>query len=285
MLHLKLKERGYFPRNYSSRRSGYYNKPTEHQIASYGSAIIDTVKQNRPEDLRRMLECGLSPNACNAHGESLLHMVCRHGKTDLFRVLVAFDVDLQQTDDYGRTPLHDACWASTPSFEIAQWLILRDPTFLFLYDARGSLPLSYVTKANWELWRDFLEDSVDSFFPRHKEAKALVPYFCTMKPNTRPVPDPKHKIDQTLANMVASGAMTPIEAILALEESDDDDTTSTDDESTLAPSEFGLDDSSSSYKSFSESEEFDSDEEEELYHIAGHGAIVNSMKLGTIQEA
>ena len=81
-------------------------------------------------------------------------MVCRHGKVQLFFVLVAFDVDLQQTDDYGRTALHDACWASQPSFDIAAWLLRRDPSLLFLYDARGSLPLSYVTKSLWQDWNE-----------------------------------------------------------------------------------------------------------------------------------
>ena len=105
--HLKLKERGYSPRNFASKRSAYYNKPTEHQLASYGGAILEVVRQNKVEEFRRMLEAGLSPNACNEHGESLLHMVCRHGKVDLFRVLIAYDVDIQQTDDYGRTPVSD----------------------------------------------------------------------------------------------------------------------------------------------------------------------------------
>ena len=151
---MKLKQRGYSPRNYSSKRSAYYNIPTEHQLASYGSAILNVVKQNRVDEFRLMLEAGLSPNACNAHGESLLHMVCRHGKTELFRILVAFDVDIQQTDDYGRTPMHDTCWAAHPSFEIASWLMRRDPALLFLYDARGSLPLSYVTKSLWQDWNE-----------------------------------------------------------------------------------------------------------------------------------
>lgn len=267
---LKLKERGYFPRNYSSKRSGYHNAPTEHQLASYGCAIVDAIKQNRAEDLRRLLEAGLSPNACNEHGESILHMVCRHGKADLFRILVAFDVDLQQTDDYGRTAMHDACWAANPSFEIVQWLIKSDPTFLFLYDARGSLPLSYVTKANWAAWREYLEDTINELFPRGKEAKLLVPYICTLKPNSRPVPDPKYKIDPILANMVASGAMSPYDAIMSMEESDD--------ETTVACSEYD-DDSDSS---FLESEtEFDSDDEEELYCIAGG---MRRMTLGTIEE-
>ena len=101
--HLKLKERGYSPRNYASKRSGYSNTPTEHQLASYGRYILEVVKQNRVEEFSRMLAAGLSPNACNDHGESLLHMICRHGRADLFRVLIAYDVDIQQTDDYGRT--------------------------------------------------------------------------------------------------------------------------------------------------------------------------------------
>lgn len=149
-----LKERHYSPRNFASKRSAYYNKPTEHQLASYGSAILAVVKGNHVEEFRRMMEAGLSPNACNQHGESLLHMVCRHGKVDLFKILVAYDVDVLQTDDYGRTAMHDACWASNPSFDIVAWLINRDPALLFLFDARGSLPLSYVTKS---LWGDYNE--------------------------------------------------------------------------------------------------------------------------------
>lgn len=106
-LHIKLKGRGYNPRNYASKRTAYYNKPTEHQLASYGQAMIDVVRRNKVEEFRMMLEAGLSPNACNQHGESLLHMVCRHGKLNLFNLLVAYDVDIQQVDDYGRSAMHE----------------------------------------------------------------------------------------------------------------------------------------------------------------------------------
>ena len=235
-----------------------------------------------------MLGSGLSPNACNEHGESLLHMVCRHGKTDLFRVLLAFDVDLQQTDDYGRTPvsdptnktvcsasflctclslmsqiffllliqMHDCAWAANPSFEIATYLLQRDPNFLYIFDARGSLPLSYVTKPLWGEWNTFLSSSLDHYFPEDNPHKDEVPILCTMKPDSRPVSDPKNKIAPQLAKAVAMGEMSPYEAII---------NKGTDDDTYLC-SEIDSDDSS--YYS-DEDSDFDSDEEEELYQIVG----------------
>ena len=268
---MKLSLSGYSPRNYSSKRSGYHNKPTEHQLASYGSAILDVVKQNRIEDFRRMLEAGLSPNACNQHGESLLHMVCRHGKVDLFRILLAFDVDLQQTDDYGRSPMHDCCWASQPSFEIAKDLMKRDPSLLFLFDARGSLPLSYVTKSLWGDWNEFLDDHIDGMFPRDRENKDTTPFLVTLKPDSRPVPDPKDKIPASLATQVANGTVSAYAAIMSLKEADDDDT-----ETVFTSSEYDSDDSS--YYSDSD---FDSDVEEELYGIVGQ---IGKIDLRTIEE-
>lgn len=266
--HLKLKAAGYSPRNFASKRSAYYNKPTEHQRASYGSAIIQVVKNNRVEELRRMLEAGLSANACNEHGESLLHMACRHGRTDLFKVLIAFDADIAVTDDYGRTPMHDACWASAPSFEIAEWLMKRDPNLLFLFDARGSLPLSYVTKALWGDWNEFLEDTMDTIFPRDRANKDETPPFCNEKPDSRPVPDPKKKIPASMARMIANGEITPCQAVLKLQEYDDD-------ASTMLSSAYDSDeDDDSSYYSDSD---FDSDEEEELFEIVGH---IGGVKLG-----
>ena len=271
--HMKLKERGYFPRNYASKRSAYHNDPTEHQLASYGSKILDVVKRNDVQTFRKMLEAGLSPNACNQHGESLLHMVCRHGKVELFNILLAYDVDLQQTDDYGRTPMHDACWAANPSFEIATWLIKRDPNFLFLFDARGSLPLSYVTKHLWGEWNTFLEESLDEQFPEDDPCKDATPVLCTMKPNTRPVPDPKNKIPAHIASAVASGSMTPYEALQQMAARDDD--------TTFVDSEYYSDgDDDSSYYS-DEDSEFDSDDEEELFEIVGN---LDHLRLGTISE-
>lgn len=199
--------------------------------------MSDIVKRNQINELRSVLEAGLSPNACNERGESLVHLVCRHDKVDLFRILVAFDVDIQQTDAYGRTVMQEACWASNPSFEIARCLIERDPGFLFMYDDRGMYPLSYVTKANWGIWEDFLLEGgcIEKVFPATHTVNnkdGFMPPLCRLTPNSRPVPDPKDKIDTTLANMVASGAITAYDAMIAVY---------ADDESTVACSEAGTD--------------------------------------------
>ena len=223
-----------------------------------------------------MLEAGLSPNACNQHGESLLHMVCRHGKVELFRILVAFDVDIQQTDDYGRTAMHDACWASQPSFEIALWLMRRDPALLYLFDARGSLPLKYVTKSLWEDWNVFLDQAMEECYPKDAVNKNETPLLCTLKCDTRPVPDPKEKIPAAMAKSVAMGTMTPYEAIVAMAYQNEDET------DTVQCSEFDSDEESSSYYDSDEYDsDYDSEEEEELYQIVGQ---IGRIELGTITE-
>lgn len=267
--HMKLKSNGYCPRNYSSKRSGYSNTPTEHQLVSYGSKILDVVKRNDVSEFRKMMEAGLSPNACNQHGESLLHMAARHGKADLFNIMLAYDVDLAQCDDYGRTPLHDACWASNPSFDIAKSLIQCHPDLLFLFDARGSLPLSYVTKPLWAEWNSFLNEILDEAFPKNNPVKDQMPLFCTMKPDTRPVPDPKNKIPAHVAQQVAMGSMAPYEAIMRMSE----------DEDTVQCTEYDSDSScSSSYEDYEDSE---IDMDDELFHIVG---VSDQPGLNTIRE-
>jgi hypothetical protein len=220
----KLEERGYLPLFYDTKSTAYYNKPTQHQMASYGSRIIQVVKGYETVNFRRMIDAGLSPNACNPHGESLLHMICRRGNMDFFQILLDANVDLQVADDYGRTPFHDCCWASSPSFKIACFLLKNDPNMFFLQDARGALPLSYVTKSNWGGWNKFIEQMVDELFPADKENKDEIPELCLRDPNTRQVPDPKNRIPYSLSSMVATGTMHPYEVMLAMSVAEDDAT-------------------------------------------------------------
>ena len=214
--------------------------------------MLDIVKHNKTLEFRAMLEAGLSPNACNAHGESLLHMVCRHGQVRMFRILVEFFVDPRQTDDCGRTPLHEACLSSAPSFEIIRWLIRSDPGFLFLIDERGSLPLDLVNKSLWPQFHQFIEHTVDEFFPKSNSGMDISPGLCNVQPNSRPVRPAWNAISPFLARQVASGALAPhevsIEEFMPLSDKEDDSSyssesecssyTSDDDDETDYPSLF-----------------------------------------------
>ena len=186
---------------------------------------------------------------------------------------VSLDAALSHTTSFYLFQMHDCCWASQPSFEIAKYLMGRDPALLFLFDARGSLPLSYVTKSLWGDWNEFLEDHIDVFFPRDAKRKDDTPIFCTLKPNSRPVPDPKNKIPATIANQVANGTMTPFAALMSMQ---DDDETAT----VFTSSEYDSEDEDDDSSYYSDSD-FDSDVEQELYGIVGQ---IGNVDLGTIQE-
>jgi len=65
------------------------------------------------------------------------------------------------------------------------------------------------------------------------------------KPNTRPVPDPENACSLEIAKMIASGKLTPSEAIL-LQQSDDDD----DDDYTVDSNDMSIDSINSDFSLF-----------------------------------
>ena len=109
-----LETRGYSTLRYFVHESGYYNKPTPLQQLSYHQNIIDLVKFNEVEELRALIAAGLSTNPANAYGEGLVNLVCRIGAVDILEMMIDSGCDVQVSDDYGRTPLHDACWSAKP---------------------------------------------------------------------------------------------------------------------------------------------------------------------------
>merc|ERR1712113_1243402 len=113
--------------------------------------------------MRKMHEAGQMLQCSNRFGESLLHMACRRGYTDVVRYLITeADVTLRVKDDFGRTPLHDACWSATPNFELMELIMEHDPDLLLVEDVRGHSPFSYARRSHWKDWRDFLTRRRDS---------------------------------------------------------------------------------------------------------------------------
>lgn len=210
-----LRERGYSTQRFAALKTAYYNRPTPLQEASYDVHLIGVVKRGDIDELEAILKSGISPNPCNNFGESLLHLICRCGNEKLLAVMLDHCACLQVSDDYGRTPLHDACWSTCPNFDLIEMILDRDPSLLFVVDARGSPPVEYLQKQFWSQWSSFILRKVDTYWPQL--AKGQLPPVCPraqQKPDSCPVPDPVDALSPKIARMVVSARLSPEEAII-----------------------------------------------------------------------
>ena len=82
--------------------------------------------------------------ACYGSAPRALAYVLRHGGS------------LKGCDATGRTPLHYACSARTPCFEIALQILAREPRQAHAFDARGKRALSSVPDQNRRAWCEFI---------------------------------------------------------------------------------------------------------------------------------
>jgi hypothetical protein len=254
-----IRSRGYSTRKYSCLQTAYSNEPTELQQKSYSIHLINLVREENVYDFERIICAGLSPNPCNQYGESLVHMVCRRGAAAFLKVLLENGCDVQVSDDMGRTPAHDACWAAKPCFGVVRMILERDPLMFQLTDCRGATPLTYVPKKDWAAWLQFLEYVKDDFWPQRdlkRDGEQQPPALTLVPPNSRPVPDPSNALSPSVAALVASGVLDPREAPLRKAQSSADSETvcSSDpeegDEDDEGEEEDDDDDSSSSSSSY-----------------------------------
>jgi ankyrin repeat protein len=103
--------------------------------------------------------------ACNKFSESIVHTACRRSNFETVQFLISHGADANITDDYGRSPLHDACWRVTPDFDMVTLLLDANFEQLRWCDVRGSTPLCYVSKDNWLSWCAYLFCYVDRYWP------------------------------------------------------------------------------------------------------------------------
>mmetsp|Transcript_3224 Transcript_3224/g.7073 ORF Transcript_3224/g.7073 Transcript_3224/m.7073 type:complete len:529 (+) Transcript_3224:307-1893(+) len=142
-----------------------FHTHTEEEIASYPPTAM-LIRNGDFDGLKKAHEAGLNLQAANKFGESLLHIACRRGYDDVATFLVeAANVTIWVRDDFGRTPLHDACWTARPNLELMDLFVRRNPELLLVSDKRGNTPLDYVRREHWDLWRQFLEDRWDCICP------------------------------------------------------------------------------------------------------------------------
>jgi hypothetical protein len=134
---------------------------TEDQMKAYTVEVTTIARSNDVAKLRDFFQQqGKAALDCyNRFGEGLLNLACRRGFRDMAQFLMSeVELSVRVRDDYGRTPLHDACWNPEPQLEICSWIIARDPSLFLIADKRGFTPFQYARPGDWIIWRRFLFD-------------------------------------------------------------------------------------------------------------------------------
>ena len=132
----------------------------------YDKEIVNTIRSNDVDALRKLFKNGTQVQCGNRFGETLIHLACRRSHREMVLFLVEeAGVSLHVRDDYGRTPMHDACWRAEPDLELLDFLLDRVPELLMLSDKRGHTPLDYARREHWALLFPFLEERTSKFMP------------------------------------------------------------------------------------------------------------------------
>jgi len=148
--------------------------------------LIDLAEGGKDEDIVRLVleDSNLCLFAYSSsrgdYGETLLHMICRYCNNP--KTLATFvqrtGVNINVSDDHGRTPLHYVCWRSkilTDSKDDPACLgmvdvIIREKSLaeireMFLMtDIHGNTPLMYITENYWTTWNKYLISKKDEWW-------------------------------------------------------------------------------------------------------------------------
>jgi ankyrin repeat protein len=144
-----------------------FEEPSQKEIDAYGFEALDAVRQRDIGKLKQFLKDGRPLKCSNRFGESILHLACRKGFCDVVKFLVEeAEVPVWVKDDFGRTPLSDACWTVEPNFDLMDVLIAKAPDLLLISDARGHTPLAYVRREHWEKWVEYLKNKQPDLKPK-----------------------------------------------------------------------------------------------------------------------
>jgi ankyrin repeat protein len=139
-------------------KADFFLKVTAESVEAYDMQVVKAVRTQDVTTLRQLLQSGRSLQCGNKFGESIVHTACRKGSLQVLQFLLQeANVSCRVICDYGRTPLHDACWTSdSPNFQLMDLLLTACPDLLHVKDARGFLPLAYVRKEHWDDWCRYL---------------------------------------------------------------------------------------------------------------------------------
>jgi hypothetical protein len=162
-----FKENGFSPEDVISCATSKIVKPTPESVQSYTMEVTKAARQNNLDKLRELHEAGAVMDCCNRFGDSLVHIACRRGHTEIVKFLVEeVKASVHFVGDMKRTPLHDACWTSEPNFEIVKILLRAAPEHALCPDERGDTPFEYARPTHQEQWMEFLAEQRSILRPK-----------------------------------------------------------------------------------------------------------------------
>jgi len=134
--------------------------PTSIQIQNYSNDVVSAVRSSNLSELQSIYnQYGkVALDTCNKFGESILHIACRRSTVSIVSYLLNIvQINPRIKDDYGRNPLHDACWRSVPEYGIVELLLEKEYRLMYSKDVRGHLPFQYARKEHWNDWISWLD--------------------------------------------------------------------------------------------------------------------------------
>jgi hypothetical protein len=163
-----MKKRGCCTDSHSyNELPGFFHRPLQKEFDAYSGDLLRAVRDNNVDQLRKFLNDGRILNCCNQFGEHLLHLAARKQLLETVDFLLnEAEVQVRVHDDFGRTPLHDACWTDPPCFGVVDMIIDKCPDLLLVVDKRGHTPLFYARREHWDLWISHLSAKGQAILPQ-----------------------------------------------------------------------------------------------------------------------
>jgi len=151
-LRLARKRRGQQLKRWAQREREYNLKRKTSQINGDGPGsghsdrnihfvpaimLLEAAARNDVDEVRRLLELGVSPDSTNEDGLTALHQCCIDDSEEMMKVLVDFDADVNSADSEQWTPLHAA--ATCGHLHLVKFLIEKGANLLAV-NGDGNMP-------------------------------------------------------------------------------------------------------------------------------------------------
>lgn len=222
------RKRGYSTARVPTLESADCYLASDFQKASFGGPyLLRLLEHGQLDKLALTLASGISRNPVDYDGESLMHLVCRHGEAEALKFCFWYNHKnesdesrqrlLRCIDQDGQTLLHAACNATSPSksFEIVRQLcsFTKECGGSMLWsctDSSGDTPLANIPEEDWSDWISFLDSVKDEYWPINRSGIVISAPYRPGKPSALPCPE--NSLPMAIARKVSDGSLSTEEA-------------------------------------------------------------------------